>query len=172
MIRAHGAHVADGTAFPRERAAVNDLLVAGTVVGLLAGGVMLAIAVGGAAWSGLPPRRPLELTAATLLGKDALEGGAPALLLGALSWTVVSVLVALLFAVMLPRDFPFGSAAMLGAAYSWVVLVVATSVALPSLNPVMREGMVETGGAWVLAYSAFGVTLGLVPLVRRRLLAR
>jgi hypothetical protein len=37
------------------------------------------------------------------------------------------------------------------------------------VNPVMEAGMHETGGAWVLAYAVFGVALGLVPALRRRL---
>ena len=52
------------------------------------------------------------------------------------------------------------------------MLAVVTSVVLPRVNPLMRAVMVETGGAWVLAYAVFGVMLGFIPVFRRRLFSR
>jgi hypothetical protein len=164
--RLQGRDVRDATPAAGERRPSYDLLRAGSVAGLFAGGVMLVWAGAGAALAGLPPFRPLALSAATFLGEGAEGPGA--LLLGALLWAAMSVALTLLFAAFVPRDYPFVSAALLGVGYSFVVLAVMASQVLPRLNPTMRAAMPESGGAWVLAYAAYGVALGVVPMLRRR----
>jgi hypothetical protein len=47
-----------------------------------------------------------------------------------------------------------------------------TTSVLPSVNPTMRAEMPAMGGAWVLAYGVFGVALGVIPMLRRRMAAR
>jgi hypothetical protein len=69
------------------------------------------------------------------------------------------------------RDFPFGGAAVLGIAYGFGVMALMTSLIVPAVNPVMAEHLPSLGGAWVLARSLFGATLGLAPWLRRRLAA-
>lgn len=164
---ASGARVIQDVATERELVARSDLLVGGVVGGLLAGTAMLAwcVAAGGVA-------RPLELAAAAFFGSDALEGGAAVLVAGGLLWAATSVALALPFAWVVPRDFPFASAAIMGIGYSFFAMAFATSVVLPRVNPLMRAEMPETGGAWVLAYVVFGVGLGLIPRLRRSVLAR
>lgn len=171
MARAHAAEAANAASFAGGRPAVNDLLVASIVVGLLAGAAMLVCAALGAAMAELPASRPLALTAAIFTGSDALNAGPGALIAGGLLWAAVSVGLALLYAPLVPRDFPFVSAAVVGAAYAFFAMAVLTSAVLPRVNPVMRAGMPDFGGAWVLAYAVFGVALGLVPAFRRRLVA-
>jgi hypothetical protein len=140
----------------------HDLLVASVVGGLLAGAAMIAFA------AAAPASRPLALAGATFYGPAALDGGVHVLVAGALLWAAVSALLAFPYGAVVPRDFPFGSAALLGVGYSFGMVVVVSYV-LPGVNPVMQAGMHETGGAWVLAYAVFGVALGLVPALRRRL---
>jgi hypothetical protein len=164
--RVQGRDVRDATPASGERRESHEVLRAGIVAGLFAGGVMLVWAGAGAALADLPPFRPLSLSAATFLDEGAEGPGA--LLVGALLWAAVSVGLALLFAAFVPRDFPFVSAALLGVGYSFVVLAVVASQALPRLNPEMRAAMPESGGAWVLAYAAYGAALGVVPMLRRR----
>lgn len=171
MARAHGAQAADAATFAGGRPAVNDLVLSGIVVGLLAGTAMLACAALGAAMAELPASRPLALTAAMFTDSEASEAGPGALVAGGLLWAAVSVGLALLYAPLVPRDFPFVSAAMVGAAYALFAMAVLTSVVLPRVNPVMRAGVADFGGAWVLACAVFGVALGLVPAIRRRLVA-
>jgi hypothetical protein len=172
MARVHASQVADAAGFARGRPAVNDLVVAGVVAGLLAGAAMLACAAVGAVMAELPPSRPLALAAAMLTGGDAQDAGAGAVAAGGLLWAIVSVALALPYASLLPRDFPLVAAAVVGASYAFVAMAVVTSVVLPRVNPAMRAGMTEFGGAWVLAYAVFGIGLGLIPTLRRRLASR
>jgi hypothetical protein len=144
-------------------------LLAGVTGGLLSGAAMLAWLAASAASAGLPATRPLALAAATFLGEDAVDGGAGAVLLGALLWAVVSVVFALPWTLLVPRDFPFPSAAILGVGYMLIVLGLTVSWALPAVNPTMRAAMRDLGGAWAIAYGLFGLGLGFVPLLRRRL---
>ncbi len=172
MARVHASQVADVAAPSRGRTAVNDLVVAAVAVGLLAGAAMLACAALGAVRAELPASRPLALTAAMFIGGDGLDAGPGAIAAGGLLWAIVSVALALPYAFLLPRDFPFVSAAVVGASYAFVAMAVVTSLVLPRVNPAMRAGMTDFGGAWVLAYAVFGIALGLVPALRRRLVAR
>lgn len=165
---ATGAHVLDEVVPRRPHGTRNDLLWSGGAGGLLAGGAMMGWAIAASASAGLPPSRAITLTAATFLGRDALEGGVQTVLAGALLWFVVSVALALVFGAVIPRDFPFGSAAILGVGYSFFVLAFMTSSLLPRVNTLMLDEMQEMGGAWVLAYAVFGVGLAFVPLLRRR----
>ena len=169
MARAHGAGVVDHADLAGGRPAVNNLLVSGALAGLLAGTAMLAFAALGAAMSELPASHPLRLTAALFTDSGLAEAGPGALVAAGLLWAAVSVGLALLYAPLVPRDFPFVSAAVVGAAYALVAMAVVTSAVLPRVNPVMRAGMTDSGGAWVLAYAVFGVVLGLVPGLRRKL---
>jgi hypothetical protein len=169
---ARDAHVVDRAAIERQPAPRNDLLYAGAVGGLFAGAAMMGFAVVAAVSGGLSPSRPLELVAATFVGRAALDGGANMLLAGALLWAAVSAALGLLYAALVPREFPFSSSAMMGVGYSLFLVGIMTSAVLPRVNPVMRAEMPEMGGAWVLAYAVFGVALGVIPSLRRRMIAR
>lgn len=169
---ASDARVVDQIAIERQPAARDDLVSAGIAGGLFAGAVMMAFAAVAAASGGLPPSRPLELVAATFAGRAALEGGVTVLLAGALLWAAVSAALGLLYAGVVPRDFPFASAALLGLGYSFFLVGIMMSVVLPRVNPVMRAEMPAMGGAWVLAYGVFGVALAGIPMLRRRMIAR
>lgn len=172
MARVHASQVADVAALSRGRPAVNDLVGAAVAAGLLAGAAMLACAAVGAVMAELPASRPLALAAAMFTSGDGLSAGPGAIAAGGLLWALVSVALALPFAPLLPRDFPFVSAAVVGVSYAFIAMAVVTSVVLPRVNPAMRAGMTDFGGTWVLAYAVFGIALGLVPALRRRLVAR
>jgi hypothetical protein len=144
----------------------HEVLRASTLAGLAAGAAMLAFIAACAALAGLPLTRPLALVAALFTG-DPAEAGAGAMLGALLVWVVTSVLLALLLGTIVPRDFTFMSAAMIGVCYAFVVMAVVTSSVLPRWNPAMRDAMPETGGAWVLAYAVYGTVLGLLPRLRR-----
>jgi hypothetical protein len=166
------ARVLNQVAIERQAAARSELLYAGITGGLFAGAAMMAFAVIAAASGGLTASRPLELVAATFLGRAALEGGAMVLLSGALLWAVVSAALGLLYAVVVPRNFEFSPAAVMGVGYSFFLIAIMTTSVLPSVNPTMRAEMPAMGGAWVLAYGVFGVALGVIPMLRRRMAAR
>ncbi|ABS28008.1 hypothetical protein Anae109_3829 [Anaeromyxobacter sp. Fw109-5] len=155
----------------RARARRHDLLVGATVAGVLAGGAAMAWVAASAALAGLPSWRPLAVVAVTLLGEEAANGGAGPVLGGLLLWTGVSTALALGYAAIVPRDFSFASSALVGVAYSFVVMALMTTTVLPRVNALMRAEMAEIGGAWVIAYAVYGLGLGLVPRLRRRWLA-
>ncbi|HET7755434.1 MAG TPA: hypothetical protein VFK85_16135 [Anaeromyxobacteraceae bacterium] len=158
----------------QQRAARHDLLYAGIGGGLFAGAAMMAFAAVAAAIGGLPSSRPLELVAATFADRDAVavDANAVALATGALLWAAVSAALGLLYAATVPSDFRFPSAAIMGIGFSCILIAIMTSLVLPSVNPAMRAGMPEMGGAWVLAYAVFGAALGVIPMLRRRMTAQ
>jgi hypothetical protein len=157
-------------AIPEERSTrKHDVRVAGVVGGIAAGAAMMVAAMVGASVEDLRLARPLELPALMFLGDDA-EGGAAALL-GLLIWFAVSAVLGAIFASVVPSDFPFASSAMLGVGYAFILLALMSNVALPAVNPAMRAEMTVMGGGWVIAYAVFGVVLGVVPYLRRRVLA-
>lgn len=166
------ARVLQGPPRERERAQPHDLLVAGAGMGVVAGAAMMAWMAVVMAIRDTSPSRPLALVGATLLGPDAADGGAGVLLAGGLLWVVVSAALAIPFSAIASRDFPFASAAIVGIGYSFVVMAIVTMVVLPLVNPLMRAEMRAAGGAWVLGYIIFGVGLGFIPGLRRRILAR
>ncbi|HSD20807.1 MAG TPA: hypothetical protein VLC54_12255 [Anaeromyxobacter sp.] len=164
--------MADAAVVGRRRTAVHDLLLAAITAGLLAGAAMMAWVAAGAALAELPPWHPLEVAAAAFTGRDPVGAGLGGLASGGLLWAVVSVALALLYAPIIPRDFPFAPAAMLGTAYSFLVMAIITSVVLPRVNPLMRAAMADVGGTWVFGYTVFGIMLGFIPVFRRRVFAR
>jgi hypothetical protein len=164
----HPAAARPTAALSGERHETNHFLYAGVIGGIAAGAAMLAFLVANAAREDLHPLRPLALTAAMFAG-EAAEPGPGSLVLAGLLWAVVSVGLALLYTALVPSYFPFASAAMLGVGYVFFVLVAMNSWVLPSLNPQMRDAQHDTGGAWVLAYFVFGVALGFIPAMRRRI---
>jgi hypothetical protein len=164
--RTHRADVRDVRAIAQEQPASNGAVRAGVVAGLGAGAAMLVFVAASAARADLSPARPLALTAS--LARDAVSAGPGSLVAGALLWAAVSVALALVYVMVVPRDFPYASAALLGVGYSFIVLAVMASVVLPRVNPVMREAMPEIGGSWVLAYVVYGMVLGFVPALRQR----
>lgn len=170
MARADAAH-AVGAADARRRTAVNDSVLAAIAGGLLAGGAMMVWLAAGAALADLPPSHPLEVAASAFTTRSEGPTGPGGLALAGLSWALVSVSLALLFAPIIPRDFPFTAAALLGVGYAFLVMAIMTSVALPRLNPLMRPAMAEVGGTWVLGWAVFGIVLGSIPLFRRRIVA-
>ena len=161
----HAGYFDEAAVSSRPRA-VSDLVVGGAGAGSLAGAAMLLWATVSAAFLDLSPAHPLELTGATFIGSEALDG-VPAMLYGLLLWAVVSAALGIVYAALIPRDFPFDGAALLGVGYSFVVLAMMTSVVLPGVNPDLHAELPAMGGSWVIAYVVFGVLLGLAPVLRR-----
>jgi len=145
-------------------------LVVGAGAAGLAGGLAMAVvlAIGGAIGDADVVAQ-LRAVGLTFLGPDAADAGAALLAWGLLLHLVVSVLLAIVFAWILPVGFPFGSAAVVGIGYAWVVMAITTSAFLPAVNPTLRDEMTALGGTWVLAHAAFGLALGLGPRLRQRL---
>jgi hypothetical protein len=137
------------------------------VAGLLGGAVMLAWLVASAAYHDLSPVQPLRQMGSTFVGREALSGGAGIVLYGLLLHAAVSVAVALPFVFLLPRDFPVGSAVVIGLGYAFVVMAVMSSL-LAWASPVLRDRMRDLGGAWAIANSLYGATMALYAQRLRR----
>lgn len=159
--------VAADASFVRGRASRHELLLGGVLGGVLAGAAAMAWVALSAAIAGRPPWRPLALVAASVTGEQALDGGAAVVLGGATLWAATSAALALPYAAVVPRGFPFASAALIGVGYSLTVMAVVTTLVLPRVNPLMRAEMPASGGAWVLAYAIYGVVIGVIPRLRR-----
>lgn len=161
--------VAAATPARRSTPRRNDLLVASCIAGGVSGAAALAFVCASASVAGRPAWRPVAAVAATFLGDSALDGGAAAVLIGAAVWLALSAVLAVVYASLIPRDYPYASAAMMGVGYSFLVMALMTTTVLPAVNPQLRSIMPAIGGAWVLGYLLFGVGLGFIPVIRRRL---
>lgn len=151
------------------RTSGHEILVAGAAAGV-AGGVLMALSlVIGAAANDVSPLSPFRAMGATFVEADTGEVGPGLLLYGLALHLAASVLLAVLYTAMLPRDLPAMSAAVAGVGYAWGVMAIATSLVLPLVNPEMRGEMRLIGGSWVIAHGVYGLALGLAPPLRRRL---
>jgi hypothetical protein len=147
----------------------HDVVASGTAAGLAGGVVMMLLITVSAALAGMPALHPLGVIGASLLGPEALDGGPAHVAYGTILHVLVSCSFGVLFAAMIPRDFPVASAAMVGAGSAILIIGVMMSLVVPPINPMFRSEMQPIGGTWVIAHAAFGATLGLAPALRRRL---
>jgi hypothetical protein len=145
-----------GTATMRER---SSSAFAGSIAGLAGGLAMAACLVSAAVVEGIEPFAPLEPMGATF-GEAVEPGGAGSLLLGVLLHLAVSATVGLLFATVLPPDFPPGNAAFLCVGFALTVMGFMTSCVVPAANPLLEESFHGLGGSWVIAHALFGLTAG------------
>lgn len=148
-------HAAAGGA-ARERGALGS----GIVGGLLGGAAMALFMSAAASAAGLPAWQVLRAVGTTFVGAGSL-GGTGQVLYGAALHGLVSAAVGLAFAGAVPRDFPPGSAAVLGLGYAFFLAGIMASLVIPAVNPGFREQVQPVGGAFVVAHALYGVVLGL-----------
>jgi hypothetical protein len=151
------------------RSSSKEVLVAGMALGAIGGAAMLAWLMIDAALHHASPLTPLRLFGGTLLGPEALTGGVGSLLPGLLLHLVISAVLGLPFAALVPRNFPVAAAAVLGIGYAFAVMVLMTAYIVPAANPLLDEHMASFGGAWVLGRALYGAMLGFAPALRRHL---
>lgn len=131
---------------------------AGAIAGIVAGVAMAAFLVVAAAMQGLQALEPIERIGATFSSATTTpHGSIGRVLFGMLLHLSVSALVGLLFAAILPPDFPRGNAAIVCVGMTFAVLGLMASVVVPSVNPVLKHGFHGFGGSWVIAHALFGV---------------
>jgi hypothetical protein len=156
-----------------EQPAKGSFALAGPAGGFAGGLAMAACLMLAAALQGLEPLAAIEPIGATFAGADAADGGEPSAALGVLLHLGVSALLGLLFAVVVPRDFPAKDAGVLCIAFAFVVMGFMASAIVPAVNPLLKSRFHDLGGAWVVAHAVFGFTTGSVcQLIRRGLEAR
>jgi hypothetical protein len=140
----------------------GSVVFAGAFAGTAAGIVMAAYLVFASVVQGMEPFTALEPMGATFGDADALVGNAGSLPFGVFLHLGVSALVGVIFAMILPRDFPAGSAAFLCVGFAFGVMGFMTSVVVPAVNPVLEDSFHGVGGSWVIAHTMFGMTAGYV----------
>lgn len=136
----------------RSRGAV----AAGSAAGLVAGGAMAASLVAAALIADAPALLAFQAIGAVLPGISA--GTAAATLGGVLVHAAASAALGVVFAALVPRDFPRTCTAGVGVGYALFVLGFAIGVFLP--GSFVGE-LHAIGGSWVIAHAVYGAALGL-----------
>lgn len=151
----------------REAFTRHEVLVSGSATGLAAGVTMMAVAMLGAAVEGLTLAHPARVLGESFVDPGALDGAAK-LAYGLLLHVVVSVVMGISFAALVPRDFPLASAIGIGVGYTVLVFMfILMPLIVPWANPGFRDGMQGIGGTWIIGLSVFGTVLGTAPGLRR-----
>lgn len=142
----------------------HEVISAGALSGVLGGGVMTALSAIGAALQGDDPSLSLAAIGETLAGGDA---GALKIALGALLHLATCAAIGILFAAVVPREFPTACAAGLGVGIALFTAGAMMSTIVPWANPGFRARIQAIGGTWTIAVAAFGAALGAAPFLRR-----
>jgi hypothetical protein len=145
----------------------HEVLASGVVVGVAGAVAMMGVATFAAAWNGLGAMYALQVIGESLVGPRALESPAAQVAFGALLHLLTSVALGVVFAAIVPRDFPPASAIGVGVGFGLLALVVMTSLVVPWANPGFGPGIQAIGGSWVIAHAAFGGTIGMAPAFQR-----
>lgn len=133
---------------------------------------MMVVAMVGALVEGLSLAHPALVVGEALVGPGTL-GGAARLVYGLLVHLAVSVVLGVLFAALVPRDFPFASAIGIGVGYSLLVFMfILMPLMVPWANPGFRDGMQGIGGTYIVGLAVFGAVLGTGPGLRRWIAAK
>jgi hypothetical protein len=157
-----------GSSRARDAMTRHEVAASGVLAGVAGGVAMMAVAAIGAASQGIPAVHPLEVIGASFVGPEALEGPAR-IAFGALVHLGTSVAFGVLFAAIVPRDFPTASGIGVGVGWALFGLGFMMSTIVPWANPGFRGEMQDVGGTWVIAHAVFGGIVGTIPALRRRL---
>jgi hypothetical protein len=139
-------------------------VAAGAVAGLVSGGLVGLVALFS---SDQESFFPLRLVAATFLGHEALDpGSAGPVLLGAFLGLLAAVVLALIFASMLPHHRAIPGAVISGLAFGFFAWVVTWFAVVRVVDPVLFAA--SSDGEILLLDLLYGATLGLLlPPLRR-----
>jgi hypothetical protein len=144
----------------RDRGIGREVLASGALAGLIAGTVMAAVAIAYEVSTGAGAFLTPKLIAAAFLGVNALIGGAGVVALGVAVHLAVSAFWGIVFAALLPRDSSTPVGLTTGVMYGAAIWVVMTFLALPALDPVMRERVALGMGVFAAEHVLFGAVLG------------
>lgn len=151
---------------------IGPSLKAGAAAGLIGGLAMAAWVVGTAPVQGVNWTVPLQLLGTPLVGHVPFGPAGAAPIYGLVLHLTVSALLGLLFGAALPHTRSAGLTLLLGLGYALVVMVIATGLVLPVVNPPLRTALRTMTGPWVVGHLLFGASLALVPALRPRFSAR
>ncbi len=142
-------------------------LEAGAVTGAIGGVLMMTTLVAQAAITGYGALFPLNLIGATFRGPEALVGGTGVMLSGLLLHAVASLVFGTMFSMAVLRRPGLAPTMVMGIAYGLLILLFMTYVVLPYANPIMRQRVIGAPGAWFLSHVAFGLGVGMAPLIKQ-----
>jgi hypothetical protein len=151
--------IVPGTARPARRGGVS--------AGLFAAAIMAVIGMLQAATVGSGMLSPLRGAAALFQGTGALIGGPVSVLLGAAThFAVYGVLFGLLFSGLTGRSRPTLG---WGLSFGFGLWLAMTFIALPLLNPVLRDRVALWPGTWLVLHLIYGacIAMAYAPPVRR-----
>lgn len=140
---------------------------AGAVAGIWAGfcmgllGMMVTYLQGYDLWT-FP-----TLLGGVFYGVDALVTGGAAVI-GAIAFLCVSALLGVIYSMFLRHDTSTAAALWGGALYGVCLWVIRSFITLPLINPMMKERMDLSTGAWFVENLVFGICLAVIPGLRRR----
>lgn len=141
----------------------------GAISGVIAGAVMLIVAMGWAAGLGLGSRLPVQTTVAALSGPMALLGGAGTVWAGWLIYLAVAAVLGLIYTSIGWNIRQYRTALIWGILYGICVWVVMTAWLLPRGDPVMAAYMALMVGPWFVLHLIFGVVVSVSAPIRRGL---
>jgi len=147
-------------------------LEAGAITGATGGALMMATLMAQAAATGYGALFPLNLVGATFRGPEALVGGAGVMLSGLLLYAITALVFGTLFSMAVLGKPRLAPTLVVGIAYGLLILLFMTYVVLPYANPIMRQRVIGVPGAWFFAHVAFGLGVGMAPLIKRRFRSR
>lgn len=124
-----------------------------------------------AAASRMGASAPLRMIAGTFYGRDAMKAGVDALVVGLIIHMMVSMGWGMVFAIAAKRHAGIGSSIGLGMLFGLIVWALMTFIALPIVNPMMREQVDTMQAAFLIEHLMYGAGVGLMPAIRRRLSA-
>jgi len=136
---------------------------AGAVGGLLMAGWAMVLA----ALTGYGSLFPFRVVGATLIGDDALVGGAAVVLYGLGLHVAAAVALGTVFGV-LSRWTSSGSASLVaGIVYGLGLLLLMNYLVLPIANPALLHRMVLVPGSWFFLHVLYGAGVALAPTIAR-----
>ena len=142
-------------------------LEAGAVTGASGAVLMLAVLMVQSSVTGYGALFPLNLIGTTFRGPEALVGGAGVMLTGLFLHAVASLIFGTLFSIAVVRRPHLAPTLVVGIAYGLLILLFMTYVVLPYANPMMRQRVVATPGSWFFSHVAFGLGVGMAPLIKQ-----
>lgn len=101
-------------------------------------------------------------------GVDALVSGGSSAIIGAIAFLCVSALLGVIYSLFLRLDTSTTAALWGGALFGVCVWVIRSFITLPLINPMMKERMDLSSGAWFVENLVFGLCLAVIPGLRRR----
>jgi hypothetical protein len=118
-----------------------------------------------AALTGYGSLFPFRVVGATLIGDDALVGGAAVVLYGLGLHVVAAVALGTVFGVLSRWTSSRSASLIAGIVYSLGLLLLMNYLVLPLANPALLHRMVLVPGSWFFLHVLYGAGVSLAPAI-------